>query len=114
MYASYYVINIQRPSQQPESRSLNQPVVTIGRQAGDIPLGDPLSSGRHAEIYFQNGQVYVRDVGSTNGTYFNGVRMPEFALAPGQSFQCGQTAGLFDRARLRAGSPRAGRSPAVG
>ena len=71
----YYVLNIQRPQQQQESRSVDRPMITLGRSAGDIALGDPLSSGRHAEIYFQNGQVYVRDVGSTNGTYFNGMRL---------------------------------------
>lgn len=32
-------------------------------------------SRRHAEIYLDEGKLYVRDVGSTNGTYVNGARI---------------------------------------
>src|SRR5690606_30531707 len=36
-------------------------------------------------------QVRVRDAGSTNGTWFNGQRLTEFAMEAGQWFQVGQT-----------------------
>ena len=89
--SSYYVLKIQYVNRPPETRNISAPVTTIGRESGDIVLNDPQTSGRHSEILFQNGQVRVRDVGSTNGTWFNGQRLTEFVLDAGQWFQCGQT-----------------------
>jgi uncharacterized membrane protein YjgN (DUF898 family) len=89
--SSYYVLKIQYVNRPPETRNIPAPVTTVGRESGDIVLNDPQTSGRHSEILFQNGQVRVRDVGSTNGTWFNGQRLTEFVLEAGQWFQCGQT-----------------------
>ena len=89
--SSHYVLKIQYINKPPETRNFGARVTTIGREAGDIVLGDPQSSGRHAEIHFENDQVRVKDLGSTNGTYLSGQRTPEFAVAPGQSFSIGQT-----------------------
>ena len=41
---------------------------TIGRE-GHIRIDDPTVSKRHAEIEIINGEVYLRDLGSTNGTF---------------------------------------------
>ncbi|MBK6918682.1 MAG: DUF898 family protein [Deltaproteobacteria bacterium] len=89
--SSYFVLKIQYVNRPPETRNIAAPMTSIGRESGDIVLNDPQTSGRHAEILFQNGQVRVRDVGSTNGTWFNGQRLNEFVLEPGQWFQAGQT-----------------------
>ncbi|MFT5504548.1 MAG: pSer/pThr/pTyr-binding forkhead associated (FHA) protein [Gammaproteobacteria bacterium] len=40
----------------------------IGRE-GHIYVNDPTVSKQHAEIQVMNGEVYLRDLGSTNGTY---------------------------------------------
>ena len=40
----------------------------IGRE-GHIYVNDPTVSKRHAEIQILNGEVYLRDLGSTNGTF---------------------------------------------
>lgn len=43
-------------------------------------------SGKHAEVFLEDGRLYVRDVGSTNGTYLNGERiepLQPFELANG-------------------------------
>ena len=40
----------------------------IGRE-GHIYINDPTVSKQHAEIQVINGEVYLRDMGSTNGTY---------------------------------------------
>jgi uncharacterized membrane protein YjgN (DUF898 family) len=87
----YYVLKIQYMNKPAETRNVNAPVTTLGRDAGDIVLADPQCSGRHAEIHFVNGQVSVKDLGSTNGTYFNGARNTQFNLAAGQSFTIGQS-----------------------
>ncbi|MCE5322790.1 FHA domain-containing protein [bacterium] len=50
---------------------------TIGRRDGDntIVISDPYISGRHADLHAENGLFIVTDVGSTNGTSVNGVRL---------------------------------------
>ena len=40
----------------------------IGRE-GHIYVNDPTVSKQHAEIQIINGEVYLRDLGSTNGTF---------------------------------------------
>ena len=40
----------------------------IGRE-GHIYINDPTVSKQHAEIQIINGEVYLRDLGSTNGTF---------------------------------------------
>lgn len=39
-------------------------------------------SGHHCEIVVNNGKVYLRDVGSRNGTFINGTRIPVGQLIP--------------------------------
>ncbi len=40
----------------------------IGRE-GHIFINDPTVSKSHAEIQIVNGEIYLRDLGSTNGTF---------------------------------------------
>lgn len=52
--------------------------ITIGRASDNtvvIPQTSNAVSGRHCEILVQNGAVYLRDLGSTNGTYINAKRL---------------------------------------
>jgi hypothetical protein len=50
--------------------------VTMGRGNGNhIDLVDEYVSTRHARFIPHNGQWYVEDVGSTNGTYVAGARI---------------------------------------
>lgn len=51
----------------------------IGRQ-GDIYLDDRSVSKRHAELQILNGEIYLRDLDSTNGTYLiKNERLVSFA-----------------------------------
>jgi NADPH-dependent 2,4-dienoyl-CoA reductase/sulfur reductase-like enzyme/pSer/pThr/pTyr-binding forkhead associated (FHA) protein len=51
-------------------------VMTVGRQVGAYLLIDNDSvSRRHAEISYANKQYVLRDLGSSNGTYVNEVRL---------------------------------------
>ena len=48
----------------------------IGRSAQcDVTVNDPTVSRRHCEVYTQNGEAYLRDLGSSNGTWVNDVRI---------------------------------------
>jgi hypothetical protein len=69
----------------------------IGREEGvDIVLQDPESSRRHTRISWQGGRYVAEDMGSTNGTFVNGVQItsPQ-VLNPGDSIGIGQTAMVF-------------------
>jgi len=51
-------------------------VLTMGRGEGnDVALTDEYVSTRHARFVPHNGQWYVEDLGSTNGTYVAGARI---------------------------------------
>jgi len=49
-------------------------------------------SRRHAEVFMQGGATYIRDLGSSNGTWVNGapVGAQPISLNPGQSIYVGQ------------------------
>src|SRR5437763_16766776 len=50
--------------------------LTIGRIAGnDLQLEDQKVSRHHAVIEVHDGQTVLRDLGSRNGTYVDGVRL---------------------------------------
>lgn len=48
-------------------------VIGRGRDADLTVTGDPSISSRHCELSFSGGVLYLRDLGSTNGTSVNGV-----------------------------------------
>jgi uncharacterized RDD family membrane protein YckC len=52
-----------------EERTFPPGSYVAGRDAGDIVLRDPNTSGRHAQLDVQIGRVTITDLGSTNGTY---------------------------------------------
>lgn len=55
---------------------LEKPEVTLGRDlANDIPVPDQEISRRHARFVTRADGVYIEDLGSTNGTFLNGVRI---------------------------------------
>ena len=50
--------------------------LTIGRSPdADVRIDDRFSSGIHARLYSRGASYYIEDMGSTNGTFLNGVRL---------------------------------------
>jgi pSer/pThr/pTyr-binding forkhead associated (FHA) protein len=53
------------------------PLLTVELDLTPLETATPtVTSRRHAEIAWENGTLVVRDLGSTNGTFVNGVRLP--------------------------------------
>ena len=80
---------------------LDSAAVTIGRGGqNDLALaGDEFASARHARIEPRRDGVYVEDIGSTNGTFVNGVRVDGGGrkLIPGDVVRIGATDLRFER-----------------
>jgi pSer/pThr/pTyr-binding forkhead associated (FHA) protein len=66
---------------------------TIGRSpATDIQIEDQFASSRHARIYERDGNLFIEDMGSTNGTYLNRAKVTAPApLQPGDQLAIGKT-----------------------
>ncbi len=54
---------------------ISRSVTVIGRMEGEIRLADPKVSSRHAQVEILDGEAWLRDLGSTNGTFVNGTRV---------------------------------------
>jgi pSer/pThr/pTyr-binding forkhead associated (FHA) protein len=79
---------------QGEVLGVDSTTLTIGRAANnDISIaGDEYASARHARFEPRRDGVYVEDVGSTNGTFVNGIRLTrERRLTPGDVVRIGET-----------------------
>jgi hypothetical protein len=64
---------------------------TIGRvEDNSLHIADPSVSSHHCELLLRGGEVLVRDLNSTNGTYIGGEKVSESTLKPGQILRLGQ------------------------
>jgi FHA domain-containing protein len=73
---------------------LDSSAITLGRGVtNDVPLpGDEYASTRHVRIEPRRDGIWVEDIGSTNGTFVNGIRLTrERRLAPGDVLRVGET-----------------------
>jgi two-component system response regulator HydG len=68
------------------------PRLLVGKgPACDLRLADPLASRRHAAIDIDVSSLRLTDLGSTNGTSVNGVRVIEALLRGGETVRIGAT-----------------------
>ena len=71
--------------------------ITIGRDPNSyLPLNHPTVSSHHAMIFKQGDILYIRDVGSTNGTFVNGQRISQVQLSSGDEIQIGPFKLIYD------------------
>ena len=74
--------------------TLDSHPLTMGRGSNnDVPLpDDEYASGRHARFEPRRDGVWIEDIGSTNGTFVNGIRLTrERKLTPGDVVRVGET-----------------------
>jgi pSer/pThr/pTyr-binding forkhead associated (FHA) protein len=78
---------------------LNSSALTVGRGGqNDVSIeGDEFASARHVRIEPRRDGVWVSDLGSTNGTFVNGVRIDRpRKLAQGDVVRVGETELRFE------------------
>ncbi len=95
-----------------ETVELGAALVVIGRGLeSDVRLKDVKASRRHVQVARAGGGYRVKDLGSGNGTFLNGVQLAgEQPLAPGDRIQVGDTVITFEdeQASPGAAGPAAG------
>ncbi|UWG96175.1 DUF3662 domain-containing protein [Dehalobacter sp. DCM] len=71
---------------------INKDECVIGRQQDcDIAVLDLEISRYHLKLFKENNRWFVQDLGSTNGTYLNKLRVDRYRLNPGDRIKAGQT-----------------------
>jgi pSer/pThr/pTyr-binding forkhead associated (FHA) protein/subtilisin family serine protease len=76
---------------------LSTGAIDLGRGSeNDLVLEHPTVSRRHARITCADGVCMVEDLGSSNGTFVDGVRAPRAKLKPGSRLQLGDVELTYD------------------
>ncbi len=75
--------------------SLDRQRTVVGRltlqNKPDIELSADVISRQHLEIVKQDDKYYVKDLGSTNGTFLNGLAIKMSFIKDGDELQVGNT-----------------------
>jgi len=68
---------------------LTKPRVVVGRQGSDIPLNDPEISRFHCVLEVRETYINLKDMDSTNGTFYDEERVRAAMLQDGAEFRIG-------------------------
>jgi len=94
------------------AHELNVDRTTIGRvEDNTFQIADPSVSSHHCEVLLRSGEIFIRDLGSTNGSFIGDARITESVLKPGQTLRLGQVELRLDADQASA-PPAAAPSPA--
>ena len=78
----YIIFNNQRIPVRKE-----QFIIGRGLKTSDLAIKDTNISRRHAAVLFHNGAYYIKDLNSTNGIEYNGMRIDSKRVEEGDSFK---------------------------
>ena len=86
------------PDRAPDRFPLGRLRITLGRSArNDLCIPDPFASRVHAEVRREGEEYYLQDLGSANGTLYNGGTVEgTVPLTAGGRIQIGETEIVFD------------------
>ena len=89
---------VKYPDRAPDHFPLGRLRITIGRSArNDLCIPDPFASRVHAEVRREGEEYVLQDLGSANGTLYNGATVDGAVnLASGGRIQIGETEIVFD------------------
>ncbi len=70
---------------------------TVGRLPDNgFSIPEASVSSHHAELYLRGGELFVKDLDSTNGTFVNGEKVSEAVLKSGQILRLGMVEMRFE------------------
>ena len=72
-------------------RKIGKARVTLGRQGADISLNDPEISRHHCLLEVKDTYMNLKDMDSTNGTFFDEERVRAAMLQDGSEFRIGSS-----------------------
>jgi len=86
------------PDRPPDHFPLGRLRITLGRSArNDLCVPDPFASRVHAEVRREGDEYFLQDLGSANGTLYNGSTVQgSVPLTAGGRIQIGETEIVFD------------------
>ncbi len=89
---------VRYPDRAPDHFPLGRLRITIGRSArNDLCIPDPFASRVHVEVRREGDEYFLQDLGSANGTLYNGVAVQgAVPLTAGGRVQIGETELIFD------------------
>jgi sigma-B regulation protein RsbU (phosphoserine phosphatase) len=96
---------VKYPDRSPDTFPLGRLRITIGRSArNDLCIPDPFASRVHAEVRREGDQYILQDLGSANGTLYNGASVEgSVPLTSGGRVQIGETEIVFNDGSAAAG-----------
>jgi pSer/pThr/pTyr-binding forkhead associated (FHA) protein len=81
---------------------------TIGRvEDNTFQIADPSVSSHHCEVHLRGGEILIRDLNSTNGSFIGSDKITEQVLKPGQILRLGQVELKLEAEGAVAASPSA-------
>jgi pSer/pThr/pTyr-binding forkhead associated (FHA) protein len=88
---------IQMPEGEEITHDLPEDKTTVGRRPDNsLLIEDGSVSSHHAEILFENNTFFVKDLGSTNGTYINGSPITKSPLNHNDELRFGSIVTRFE------------------
>jgi phosphoserine phosphatase RsbU/P len=96
---------VKYPDRTPDHFPLGRLRITIGRSArNDLCIPDPFASRVHAEVRREGDEYLLQDLGSANGTLYNGATVDGVIhLTPGGRIQIGETEIIYDDGTFNSG-----------
>src|SRR6185312_7775698 len=96
---------VKYPDRGPDHFPLGRLRITIGRSArNDLCIPDPFASRVHAEVRREGDEYILQDLGSANGTLYNGATVEgAIHLTAGGRIQIGETEIVFDDGTFNSG-----------
>ena len=84
-----------------QSKNLSNKNFSIGRdKSNQLIIADPNVSRFHAVVNFENGEAYIKDTDSSNGTYVNDIQVRpsvKHKLKDGDKIKLGTTVITFHK-----------------
>jgi hypothetical protein len=87
--ATKVVLSIVSGPSKGTNHTLTQPRVVLGREGADIALDDPEISRHHCLLEVRETYINLKDMDSTNGTFYDEERVRAAMLKDGNEFRVG-------------------------